>query len=94
MATSTTHPPAVRSGVIGGYMRLQKAMRWVASVFGLLFCAALAYASWVYVFEALHGEWTTGSVWNPPLWPAILPMAVGATLLSLQYVAEIMRGEG
>lgn len=173
MATSTTHPPAPRSGVIGSYIRLmdtlsrisaylacamfvagvlvicqmvfiryalgmstswqteftifsvtgamlmgspyvlmtgghvaitivpdalgglaKKAMYLVASLFGLCFCAALAYASWVYVFEALHGEWTTGSVWNPPLWPAILPMAVGATLLSLQYVAEIMRGEG
>lgn len=71
----------------------QKGMRLVASLFGLGFCAALAYASWVYVLEALHGDWTTGSVWNPPLWPALLPMAVGATLLSLQYVAEILRGE-
>lgn len=71
----------------------QKAMRLVASLFGLGFCAALAYASWVYVLEALHGGWTTGSVWNPPLWPALLPMALGASLLVLQYVAEILRGE-
>lgn len=77
---------------LGGITRT--IMRLIASLFGLGFCAALAYASWVYVFEALHGEWTTGSVWNPPLWPALLPMAVGATLLSLQYVAEILRGEG
>ncbi|WP_235040501.1 TRAP transporter small permease subunit [Vreelandella profundi] len=76
---------------LGGIAR--KAMRLVAALFGLGFCAALAYASWVYVLEAVHGDWTTGSVWNPPLWPALLPMAVGATLLSLQYVAEILRGE-
>ncbi|MGO2392946.1 MAG: TRAP transporter small permease subunit [Halomonas sp.] len=76
---------------LGGIART--AMRLVAALFGLGFCAALAYASWVYVLEALHGDWTTGSVWNPPLWPALLPMAVGATLLSLQYVAEILRGE-
>ncbi|MDX1465414.1 MAG: TRAP transporter small permease, partial [Halomonas sp.] len=54
---------------------------------------ALAYAAWLYVLEALHGGWTTGTVWNPPLWPALLPMAVGISLLSLQYVAEILRGD-
>lgn len=72
----------------------QKVMRLAASLVGLAFCAALAYASWVYVAEAWHGGWTTGTVWNPPLWPAVLPMAVGTTLLTLQYVAEILRGEG
>jgi TRAP-type mannitol/chloroaromatic compound transport system permease small subunit len=68
-------------------------MRLVAALFGLGFCLALAYASWIYVLEAWHGGWTTGTVWNPVLWPAILPVAVGATLLTLQYVAEILRGE-
>ncbi|MEA2119618.1 TRAP transporter small permease [Halovibrio sp. HP20-50] len=77
---------------IGGLGR--KIMLTIASLFGFAFCAALAYASWVYVLEALHGEWTTGSVWNPPLWPALLPVAVGATLLALQYVADMLRGEG
>lgn len=72
----------------------RKLMRLAASLVGLAFCAALAYASWVYVAEAWHGGWTTGTVWNPPLWPAVLPMAVGTTLLTLQYVAEILRGEG
>ncbi|WP_229803360.1 TRAP transporter small permease subunit [Litchfieldella qijiaojingensis] len=71
----------------------QKIMRLIASLAGLAFCAALAYASWVYVYEAWHGGWTTGTVWNPPLWPAVLPMTVGATLLTLQYIAEILRGE-
>ncbi|MCE9681064.1 TRAP transporter small permease subunit [Halomonas alkalisoli] len=71
----------------------QKLMRLTASLIGLAFCAALAYGAWVYVWEAWEGGWTTGTVWNPPLWPALLPMAVGATLLSLQYIAEILRGE-
>ncbi|MGQ4879351.1 TRAP transporter small permease subunit [Billgrantia sp. LNSP4103-1] len=77
---------------LGGLAR--KLMRLVAALFGLAFCAALAYASWVYVWEAWEGGWTTGTVWNPPLWPGLLPMAVGASLLTLQYVAEILRGEG
>ncbi|TDN98201.1 MULTISPECIES: TRAP transporter small permease subunit [Halomonas] len=76
---------------LGGLAR--KLMNLVASLVGLAFCIALAYSAWLYVFEALHGGWTTGSVWNPPLWPALLPMAVGISLLSLQYVAEILRGE-
>ncbi|WP_219999880.1 TRAP transporter small permease subunit [Halomonas sp. LBP4] len=83
----TLLPDAI-GGVIGKLMRL------IAALFGLGFCLALAYASWIYVAEAWHGGWTTGSVWNPVLWPALLPMAVGISLLTLQYVAEILRGEG
>ncbi|PMR72861.1 TRAP transporter small permease subunit [Billgrantia endophytica] len=77
---------------LGGTVR--KLMRLVAALFGLAFCAALAYASWIYVWEAWEGRWTTGTVWNPLLWPGLLPMAVGTTLLTLQYIAEILRGEG
>lgn len=76
---------------LGGW--LKKAMLLIASLVGLGFCVALTYGAWLYVLEAWHGGWTTGSVWNPPLWPALLPMAIGASLLSLQYVAEILRGE-
>lgn len=76
---------------LGGLAR--RIMNLVASLVGLAFCVALAYAAWLYVLEALHGGWTTGTVWNPPLWPALLPMAVGISLLSLQYVAEILRGD-
>lgn len=76
---------------LGGVAR--KAMRLVASLIGLAFCGALAFASWVYVVEAYAFNWRTGTVWNPLLWPGLLPMAVGTTLLTLQYVAEILRGE-
>ncbi|HSP58423.1 MAG TPA: TRAP transporter small permease [Halomonas sp.] len=71
----------------------KRIMNLVASLVGLGFCACLAYAAWIYVFEAWHGGWTTGTVWNPPLWPPVLTMAVGTTQLTLQYVAEILRGE-
>ncbi|MDF0749823.1 TRAP transporter small permease [Marinobacter sp. 71-i] len=71
----------------------RRLMRLSASLVGLAFCLALTYGCWYYFYEAFTLEWTTGTVWNPPLWPAILPVAVGASLLSLQYVAEILRGE-
>lgn len=76
---------------LGGVMRT--IMRLVAALVGLAFCAALAFASWVYVMEAYQYSWRTGTVWNPLLWPALLPMAVGTSLLTLQYVADILRGE-
>ncbi|RAR59788.1 MULTISPECIES: TRAP transporter small permease subunit [Halomonadaceae] len=77
--------------MIGGLPR--KIMRLVSSLVGIGFCAALAYAAWLYVAEAYHQQWTTGSVWNPLLWPALVPMALGSTLLTLQYVAETLRKE-
>lgn len=76
---------------LGGTAR--KIMRLVAALIGLAFCAALAYASWVYVIEAYQYNWRTGTVWNPLLWPGLMPMALGTSLLTLQYVAEILRGE-
>ncbi len=76
---------------LGGW--LKKTMQLIASLVGLGFCIALTYGAWLYVLEAWHGGWTTGTVWNPPLWPSLLPVAIGASLLSLQYVAEILRGE-
>lgn len=71
----------------------QRLMRIAASLVGLAFCVALAFGSWYYFYEAYAFKWTSGTVWNPPLWPAILPVALGATLLSLQYLAEILRAE-
>jgi TRAP-type C4-dicarboxylate transport system permease small subunit len=76
---------------IGGVIK--KIMQLVASLVGLSFCLALAYGAWHHLVEAYSMAWTTGSVWNPPLWPALLPMAIGISLLSLQYLAEILRGE-
>lgn len=77
--------------VIGGVIR--KLMLLAASLVGLSFCAALTYGAWHYFIEAYSLGWTTGTVWNPPMWPVLLSMAIGISLLSLQYVAEILRGE-
>lgn len=74
---------------LGGLPR--RIMQYVASLIGLAFCLALTYASWHYFIETYSMGWTTGTVWNPPLWPILLPLPIGASLLSLQYVAELLR---
>lgn len=71
----------------------KRIMQLAAQLVGLGFCLALAYGSWYYFYEAFSMGWTTGTAWNPILWPAVLPMAIGISQLSLQYVAEILRGE-
>ncbi|WP_227368846.1 TRAP transporter small permease [Halomonas sp. M20] len=76
---------------LGGWAK--KIMYLLSALVGLAFCSALAYSGWHYFLEAYRMDWTTGTVWNPPLWPALLPLAIGISLLSLQYVAEILRGE-
>lgn len=76
---------------LGG--RARQVLMYLGALVGLAFCVALTYAAWHYVIEAYTLGWGTGTVWNPPLWLTVLPMAIGATLLSLQYVAEFLRGE-
>lgn len=72
---------------------VRRAMRATSSLVGFGFCLALAYGCVLYLEDAFVNDWTTGSAWNPVLWPALLPVAAGAVLLALQYLAEIVRGE-
>lgn len=76
--------------LLGGMTR--KVMLTIGRLVGLGFCLALTYAAWFYVYEAWHMGWGTGTIWNPPLWIPIFPMAIAATLLCLQYIAEFLRG--
>lgn len=76
---------------LGGWMR--EVMLRLGALVGLAFCIALAYAGWHYVIEAYVLDWGTGTVWNPPLWIPVLPLPISATLLCLQYVAELLRGD-
>ena len=38
----------------------------------------------------MAGGWRTETVWAPPLWIPVLPLPVGMTILSLQYIADIL----
>ncbi|AXS39338.1 TRAP transporter small permease [Breoghania sp. L-A4] len=66
-------------------------MNVVAGLFGLAFCALLAYSGWTYFEEAWSGGWTTETVWKLPLWIPLAPLPLGIGVLCLQYVAEILK---
>jgi TRAP-type C4-dicarboxylate transport system permease small subunit len=70
--------------------RTRRAMRVVASLLGLLFCAIMAYASWLQFHEAWAGGWRHSSVWAPPLWIPVSALPLGFGMLCLQYVAQIL----
>jgi TRAP-type C4-dicarboxylate transport system permease small subunit len=69
----------------------RKVLRIVAQLLGLIFCAAMFYASAYYVWEAWTLNWKTSSVWQIPVWIPAVPMPIGFGLLCLQYVAEFLR---
>ncbi|TWG97946.1 TRAP-type C4-dicarboxylate transport system permease small subunit [Mesorhizobium sp. J18] len=67
--------------------RLRLAGCWL----GFVFCVIMLVASWINFHEAWVNNWTTSSVWGPPLWIPYSAVPAGFALLCLQYVAEILR---
>ncbi|MBA4790629.1 MAG: TRAP transporter small permease [Rhizobiales bacterium] len=70
---------------------LRRALGLAGALLGLVFCLAMTVASLLFFHEAYVNEWRTSSVAAIVLWVPLLPLPVGFLLLSLQYVAEIVR---
>jgi TRAP-type C4-dicarboxylate transport system permease small subunit len=68
----------------------RRAMRIVASLLGLVFCAIMFTASWLQFHETWTGNWRHASVWAPPLWIPISALPLGFGMLCLQYIAQIL----
>ncbi|KJS78753.1 MAG: C4-dicarboxylate ABC transporter [Pseudomonas sp. BICA1-14] len=67
--------------------------RWrylLGDVLSMLFCAFVAYQSWLYWHEAWDGGWESSSAWAPKLWIPYIFMAIGMSLLTLQFVVQII----
>ena len=74
--------------------RTQVRLSLVGAVMGLLFCLIMVVGTGIHLYEALEGGWTTPSVAAVPLWMPLTPMLAGFILLSLQYIAEIIKLSG
>ena len=61
------------------------------SFVSLIFFLVLFYFGFVMVEEAFTKNYTTGTVWDPPLWVPYSSMMIGAGLMILQYFAEIIK---
>ncbi|MGU3495994.1 TRAP transporter small permease subunit [Xanthobacteraceae bacterium A53D] len=70
---------------------LRRALGLIGAALGLLFCIAMTFASVIFFHEAYVNEWRTSSVAAIVLWVPLLPLPVGFGLLTLQYIAEIVR---
>ena len=57
----------------------------------LLFFLILFYFGFIMVEEAFTKNYSTGTVWDPPLWIPYSSMMLGALLMILQYIAEIIK---
>ena len=61
------------------------------SFVSLIFFLILFYFGYLMVEEAFIKNYTTGTVWDPPLWIPYSSMMIGAALMILQYIAEIIK---
>jgi len=66
----------------------------VLAVFGLAVCLYLAWKGLELTLDAFEKDETSGSSWDPLLWPFFALMPTGLALTALQYVAELLRPEG
>ena len=61
------------------------------SLISLLFFLILFYFGFLMVEEAFTKNYSKGTVWDPPLWIPYSSMMIGAALMILQYIAEIIK---
>ena len=66
-------------------------LKIITSIVSLIFFLLLFYFAYEMTAEAFIKNYTTGTVWSPPLWIPYSSMLIGATLMILQYIAEIIK---
>ena len=56
----------------------------------LIFFLILFYVSYEITYEAFIKNYNTGTVWGPPLWIPYSSMLLGATLMTMSYISELI----
>lgn len=82
----------VRVDVLGRMLRPgpRRVLDSIGGAIGVAFCAVLAASGWRYFHEAWAEGWVTETVWAPPLWIVLLPLPLGAGVLTLQYIVDLV----
>jgi TRAP-type C4-dicarboxylate transport system permease small subunit len=63
---------------------------WLVDAASFAFCAFFAWKSWTLAHEAWVDGQVSNSMWSPPLAIPYVLMAVGMTLLCLQFVLQLI----
>jgi|TARA_B110000977_G_scaffold161457_1_gene206427 TRAP-type C4-dicarboxylate transport system permease small subunit len=61
------------------------------SLLSLIFFIFLFYLAYLITEEAFIKNYSTGTIWGPPLWIPYSSMLIGSILMILQYIAEIIK---
>jgi TRAP-type mannitol/chloroaromatic compound transport system permease small subunit len=61
------------------------------SVLTFLFVGSLVYFGSAMAWDSVLRLETSGSAWNPPIWPVRLAIPIGATLLLLQAIVKLIQ---
>jgi TRAP-type mannitol/chloroaromatic compound transport system permease small subunit len=90
------HRSHVRIDIV--YERLSQRARTrldvLTFVFFVLYAAALVWVGWQMGWQSFEQGETTGSPWNPPIWPVKLAIPLAGLLLLLQGLANLLRDLG
>ncbi|TAK82288.1 MAG: TRAP transporter small permease subunit [Betaproteobacteria bacterium] len=63
-------------------------------VFFVLYAGALVWVGWRMGWQSFQQGETTGSPWNPPIWPVKLAIPLAGLFLLLQGLANLLRDLG
>lgn len=66
-------------------------LRIFTSILCLIFFLILFYVSYEIVSEAFTKNYDTGTVWGPPLWIPYSSMLIGAVLMTMAYIGELLK---
>ncbi|MGU3361066.1 TRAP transporter small permease [Methylobacterium sp. M6A4_1b] len=69
--------------------RVNRARLLMADVISFVFVAFFAWKSWTLLHEAWVDGQVSQSSWGPPLWIPYVLMAIGMTLLGIQFALQI-----
>lgn len=77
------------------YARLSPAARtWLDAAtffFFALYLGAMIWAGWLFAWDSMKLGETSGTPWNPPIWPVKLAIPLAAALVLVQGAANVLR---